>query len=1138
MRVHQLLRLTCLLVLLMAARAYGQDTASLLGRVTDASGAVVPGAKVTATNIATNVSLSRVTNHDGEYNIPTLRPGTYKIAVELQGFNEFVQNDIHLEVGTNQRVDAKLTAGSTETVTVESNELVLETDSSQKQVVIDSSEVEAFPLQNMNYSDLATLSPGVVQDASSQDLGTSSVVREGSFNINGQRSTYNNYLLDGIDNNQHGTSNQGFSNQVINPTQYSIGQFSIIATLPNAEFGRSAGGTINATMKNGTNALHGTVYESLRNTIANANGYFKAANNSGQTTRTTLNRNQFGGNVGGPIRRGRYFFFVDYEGLRQVRQVVNQSNIFSLANHQLIASPSATNYSTTVLNPYTGATYAADRPLPRSVLSPIALAILDAFPLPNNNGAGSGSISSNYAALQRFISAYDKGDVRLDAHFGSRTDAFARVSHMKEHDLDGPIQQAPLAGGNGYFRTINQQLAIGITRQIRAAQLLEFRLGASYTKGGKLPYVLDDPRTFGIQGLPQDPKVTGGLTTIGINGYSGIGRQATNPQWQYPFFLTPKVNYSWVTGHHNFKTGYEFNYLRQTVQDVNPIYGDMEFQSAFTGYAFADFLFGAPNEIDLTTFFVAHIRQGGHAAFFQDDWKIAQKLTLNLGVRYEYASHFYEKDDRLTNFDPAVTPYTGQLVRARSGGSVYQKQLINPDLNDFMPRIGLALSPNHNMVIHAGYGIGYVHYTRSGEADNLAVNGPQVNAAVYNQVPKFFKTAGVEPTPTFYTLDQGFPLNMASPSNFNLFTSVVKWIPKDYVDPYVQTYYLGVQASLGKNRNIDVAYVGNHSIKLQEIGTYNQRNVDLGFDIVQGNYRRPYANIGDVTETFNGGFSNYNSLQAKFQQKNFHGLFLLNSFTWSRSLGNVGDSLTSSHGFSGSPHDYYHLDEDYGPLQYDVPILNTTAMIWKLPIGRGGLFYKHPGKLMQNLIGGWQVTAYNLFRSGPALTPNFTPTGAQQLSNSGGVQYRPYFADNSPAGRAAAHQRLHVPGAPERAFCDTVYANSTQAAFSNCTVGFATVNPHALNNTTDANNYYDPRGDVPNGFLRGDSYDSLDAGVNKMFSLPWYHTRLELRGQFYNVLNKTNFTVPGMTCCSTSFGRITSTYGPGRIGQVQARLLF
>ena len=1137
MQLKKLLSLALMLIVfaLCAGRSYAQfETSSIVGRVTDSTGAVLVGATVTVTNVDTNVAISRVTDKAGEYTVPALRVGVYRVVATMNGFNDAITENVHLMVGTNQSVNLKMSIGATETVTVDSDQLVLETASSQKQQVLTDDAIEAFPLLNMNYSDLLPLAAGVTQDAAGQDLGTSSTVREGSYNINGQRSTYNNYLLDGMDNNAHGTSNQGFSNQVINPSQYNITQFSIVTTLPAAEYGRSGGGTINVAFKQGTNKIHGTVYDSLRNTIANANGFFKAASNSGASNRTTLVRNQFGGNVGGPILRDRFFFFADYEGLRQVRQVVNQANIFTVSNHQLIASPNATANTTTVLNPFTGETYAADRPLPRSVLSPIALAILDSFPLPNNNGAGAASISSNWSALQRFINSYDKEDLRIDAQWNPRMSTFLRVSQSKEHDLDGPILPSPVGGGNGYFRTINQQVALGLTRQIGATQLLEARLGASFTKGGKHPYTLGDPRTFGIKGTPTDPAVWGGLTTLNLNGYTGIGRQSTNPQWQYPFFLNSKVTYSWLHGRHNFKTGYEFGYLRQTVQDVNPIYGDMEFQSSFTGYTISDFLFGVPNEIDLTTYFVAHIRQGGHSAFFQDDWRILPKLTLNVGMRYEYASHFYEKDSRLTNFDPDSTPYTGQLLRARASGSAYQKQLIDPDMNDFMPRFGFAYSPNTNLVIHGGYGIGYMHYTRSGEADNLAVNGPQMNAAVYNQVPKFFKTANAKTTPTFYTLDNGFPQGMASPANFNLFTSTVKWLPRNYRDPYVQSWYGGFQASVGKNRVIDIAYVGNHGLKLQEVGTYNQRRPELGQDPITGNFKRPYSNIGDVTETYNGGMSNYNGLQARFEQKNLYGLWILNAFTWSRSFGNVGDALTSSRGFSGSPQDYYAPQQnDYGPLQYDLPIINNTAVTWKVPIGSGKMIFRNAGPLMNNLLGGWQVTAYNQYHSGPALTPNFTPSGAQQLSNSGGVQYRPFIANG--VSRDDARKRLHIPGHPEAAFCDTVYAS-----LYGCTVNFG-LNPNPKPDPSPSADWSgtssDPRGNVSNGFLRGDTFDELDAGINKTFFLP-ENLRLEFRGQFYNVLNKTNFTVPGMGCCSTSFGRINSTYGPGRIGQIQARLLF
>jgi hypothetical protein len=1157
MRLKKILTLTLMVLTLCVGRAFAQfDTSSLVGRVTDASGAVIPGAKVTATNVDTNVTISRVTNKDGEYNIPALRAGTYRVEVTMAGFESSVQQNVDLTVGTNQRVNMTMKVGATETVDVQADQLEMETASSQKQQIVTSEEIDAFPLQNMDYTDLIALSSGVTQDAAGEDLGTSSVTREGSYNINGQRSTYNNYLLDGIDNNAHGTSNQGFSNQVIQPSQYDITQFSIVTTLPAAEYGRSAGGTINATMKSGTNKLHAMVYESIRNTVADANGYFKAASASGQSSRTTIVRNQFGGNIGGPILRGKFFVFGDYEGLREVRQVVNQSNIFKVSDHELIASPNATANTTTVLNPFTGATYAADRPLPRNVLSPIALAILDAFPMPNNNGAGSTSISSNWSVLQRFTNSYDKEDVRLDAQFTPRMSGFLRVSQSKEHDLDGPTQAPPLSGGNSYIRTIDQQVAIGLTRQIRANQLLEARLGTSFTKGGKHPYTLDDPRTFGVQGLPTDPRVAGGLTSLSLDGYSAMGRQSTNPQWQYPFFFNPKVTYSWLLGNHNFKTGYEFSYLRQTVQDVNPIDGELSFDSSFTGYTISDFLFGVPNEIDLTNFFTAHIRQGGHSAFVQDDWRILPKLTLNIGVRYEYASHFYEKDGRLTNFAPDVTPYTGQLIRAAASGTAYQKQLIDPDLNDLMPRFGFAMSPNTRLVLHGGFGIGYVHYTRSGEDDNLAINGPQVNQAVYNQVPANFKgqPVGTKSTPTFFTLDNGYPQNMSSPSNFNLFTSAVKWIPRNYRDPYVESWYLGFQSALTKTALFDVAYVGNHGVKLQEAGDYNQRDPDLGSDPVTGFFQRPYANIGDVLETFNGGMENYNGLQARLQEKGFHGLWVLNAFTWARSFGNVSDPLTASHGFSGSPQDYYHLHNDYGPSQYDFPIINNTVLQWTLPIGRKGLLFSHVGSTMNSIIGGWQIVFYNTFHSGPALTPNFTPAGSQELSNSGGVMYRPFFGiataptatnpgsdpDGLPLGsslRTYALKRLHIPGHPEQAFCDSVYDNPSQGSFDGCTLGFATTNPNP-NNSTGTGSASDPRGNVPNGVLRGDTFDQLDAGVNKTFRLPWESMRLEFRGQFYNVLNKTNFTVPGMTCCSTSFGRITSTYGPGRIGQLQARLWF
>src|SRR5579875_2984539 len=308
MRMRNLLVLLMLCFAAWSGRSWGQfETASLVGKVSDTTGAVVPGATVTAVNVETSVAISRVTNRNGEYNIPALRPGTYRITADAQNFKQATAENIQLQVGTNQRVDLTISVATTEVISVREDLQALETDTSQKQQVITSEQIEAFPLLNMDYTDLVPLASGVTQDSAGQDLGTSSLVREGSFNINGQRSTFNNYILDGIDNNAHGTSNQGFSNQVILPTQYSQTEFSIVTTIPSAEYGRSAGGIINVAFKSGTNHLHGTLYESIRNTVANANGFFRAATTTGLPTRTTMIRNQFGGNFGAPIKHDRFF---------------------------------------------------------------------------------------------------------------------------------------------------------------------------------------------------------------------------------------------------------------------------------------------------------------------------------------------------------------------------------------------------------------------------------------------------------------------------------------------------------------------------------------------------------------------------------------------------------------------------------------------------------------------------------------------------------------------------------------------------------------------------------------------------------------------------------------------------------------
>ena len=1126
-RKRYLTLLLNLALFIFAGAAYAQfENGSLVGTVADTTGAVVPGAKVVVTNTETGVVLTRTTDSVGEFQFPSLRVGVYRVEASMAGFQNALANQVHMSVATTQRVNLVLKPGSSnETVTVEANELGLVTETSQRGQVITNEQIEAFPLSTLDYSDLVTLSTGAITSPLGTDDNSSSLVREGSFNINGQRSMFNNFLLDGMDNNAQGVSNQGFSNQIIQPSQNSISQFQVVTNNQSAEYGRSAGGTINVAFKSGSNDLHGEVYEYFRNTNLNANGYFVSP-----TGKPTLIRNQFGANLGGPILRNKFFYFVDYEGVRQIRSHVNRSNVFKLSDRQLILNPDVPGQppnTTKVNNPYTGAQYPGDQPLPRSALSPIALAILDSFPLPNTPGVPANVATNNYTALQRFLDDADKYDLRLDAQWTPRTSSFLRLSQSKEYAVDGPSLPEPLDGAvNGKQRIINQQVALGLTRQIGAAQLLEFRLGASYTKGGKYTAAIGDTRTFGIPGTPTDPRIYGGLVSQVISGYTTFGRQATNPQWQYPFLLDPKISYSWLKGKHSLKTGYEFQYLQEIVADTNPLFGRMTYAGKFSGSVIGDFLFGAPSKIELTNFYVAHIRANSHYAYFQDDWKVLPKLTLNLGMRYEYGGRFRDKDNSLTNFDPATTPKTLTMLKAHSG-SAYDETLIDPDMNDFAPRIGFAYSATPKTVIHAGYGVSFIHFSRNAESETLSINGPQVVVSNLSQVPKKAKSGTGTPTANFYSIDQGFPNGFTSEANYDLAKSTITYVPRNYRDPYVQSYYVDVQQSVGRNQIVDIAYVGNHSVKLGEVGNFNQANPAWGrVNGPNSDYIRPYSNLANIIYAFNGAMENYNALQARYEQRHRWGLTVLNSFTWSRTFDTASGNLGYKYGHSPTPQNLYNLSADYGPSEFDRPLVNVTSIVYTPPVGRGRTFLSHDSYVVDALLGGWQISAINTARSGPTITPTYSPTAINQVSGitaayGGANYYRPWRVPGTKV------QRLHVRNNPTIAFCNTPQSSPTTGI--GCQAFLTSTAPAGVDS---------PFGDSPNGLYRADPFNSLDLALNKTFALPVENFKVQFRGQFYNVLNKTNFQPPGTTCCSTSFGQITDTFGPGRIGQVALKVLF
>jgi Carboxypeptidase regulatory-like domain/TonB dependent receptor/TonB-dependent Receptor Plug Domain len=1066
------------------------DTASVVGTIRDNSGAIVSGATVTLTNVETGVTQTRTTDDSGAYEFATVRVGMYVLTAEKEGFSVAVADNIQATVGARQRVDLSLQVGQlSERVEVTAAVTHLETDTSQRGQVITGEQTRALPLNGREYSTLALLTTGV--RVSSIGTGSNANPREGSFNVNGLRSTANNFLIDGVDNNAYGTSNQGFSNQVMQPPPDAVAEFKVVTNNMSAEFGRSAGATINVAYASGTNRFKGSAWEFYRDTALNATGFFKPANGE----KPPLERNQFGGVFGGPIVRNRAFFFADYEGLRQTRVQPTFTTIASLQQRQGILS-------VPVRNPLTGEIYPAGTPIP---MTPFASKVLRELPEPTSTAA-----SNNYAINQEFTNTTDKGAGKVDVTFSPTWSAFGRYGYRDADIFDQPNIPLPSGGaGNASTYVTNKQLAVGATWVPSGASLLELRFGWSNTKGGKdpaalvagLPGALEE---YQISGLPTDPRVAGGLPTQLITGFSDLGRQATNPQWQYPTVYNPKVNYTRLMGRHSVKTGYEFQHVQTEVQDVNPLYGRDQYSGQFTRpagvgannlYNLADFMLGLRSTFALSNILVANLRQDMHFAYVQDDFHVNDKLTLNLGVRYEYATPWVEEDNILSNWDPN----TRQMVLA-TDGSLKDRSTINPDRNNFAPRLGAAWTVADKTVVRGGYGVSYVHFHRAGGANVLPINGPQViNAVVVQTDPA---------SPSFVRTEQGYPAGLTDPSRFNPLAANITYMPEDYESSRVQSWFASVQREIGENMIVDLAYVGNRADGMLLFANFNQATPNNAAGTIPLQARRPIPEFADITYSWNGGRSRYKALQAKFDWRMRQGLSLLSSLTLSETKDNGSGSLENPNGNFPAPQDFYNLDADYGLSAYHEPFNSTTSFVWDLPIGRGRTFLGDAHPVVDGFLGGWQIAGINTLRAGEMATLFYTPAASFQVS---GIQQD--F-------RGANNYRPNVTGDPLMPEDER-----TPARY---------LNPATVVLPTDPSQ---PFGNSPRNTVRAPYFWQVDFVANKRFAMPWPAGSLEFRLEAFNLFNRSNFRAPNTNRSSAAFGSITQTYDPRQL-QLGVKLNF
>jgi hypothetical protein len=1055
----------------------------VLGTVADPSGSAVPRATVKLLNSQTGVSETASTNEKGEYSFLSVAVGRYRVTVQAPGFKTATAEEFAADVSARQRVDLRLEVGDlTQTIDVREAASALETDTSNRGQVIEHGTIVDLPLNGREYADLALLAPGVRKAVQSNTAS-----RDGAYDVNGMRSAFNSYNLDGLDNNAYGTSNQGFSYQVVQASPDAVQEFRFDTNNYSAEYGRAAGAVINASIRSGTNGFHGVAWEFLRNTELNATGFFQPV--GGQ--KPTLVQNQFGGALGGPIRKNMLFFFADYEGFRSAAHTLAYSTLPTAGQTQ-------GNLGTPIANPYTGAVY-QNGVVPSDQITPFAAKVLSALPVANLPGT-----ANNYQSSPATITPSDKGDGRIDYYLKENLTFFGRFSARLQNQTVGAAIPGPSGGDPDLFRSYDRSIALGSTWTVDPRSVVDLRLGLTRMEGAdfkasELNSTGGMLAVYGIPGTPETKPIASGLNTQSITGYSSFGHNSG--QHQYPVVVDPKGSFSRIQGRHTFKAGVEYQHISTEILDLNPLTGKDTYAGQFSRpagaksnniYNFADFLFGARDSYNMNSYGLFHYLQQMYFGYVQDDFRATHNLTVNIGLRYEFTTPQYEAYNHLSNFDPS----TNSLVLAK-GGSLYNRALVNPDPLNFAPRFGLAYNIDRKTVIRSAYGISYEHFNRSGRENLLAYNGPYVVNELVNQTPSQQLCTGDQYLGCFRPTMLGYPAGFTSSSNFNTSNTNIHYTPKDTKSTYVQSWHFTIQRELARDLTLDVGYVGNHGTHVYQLGDYNQAAPNLPGQTLSLNARRPVQNFAEIETSFNEANSHYNSLQVKLEKRFSRGLSVLNSFAWSKSI-----DVSPSNMETGNGSNYYmnfrNWDSYRAISDYDLPFQNTTSIVWDTPVGKGRKFGAGMSGVADAFLGGWRLASINTMISGQPINFTYTPSTAGAVASSN-LPMRPNLVGNP-----------FLPG-----------DQRTPQHYFNL-AAFAVPDPSQ------------PFGSAGRNIGRSDGIYQLDLGVDKSFAIA-EGRYLQFRAEAFNLQNRTNFQAAASNTSTSTFGTITKTF-PAR--QIQLALKY
>jgi outer membrane receptor protein involved in Fe transport len=940
---------------LTVVAALGQvDTGTITGTITDSQGARVGSATITFLDVASGITIRTQAESSGEYASPPLRPGDYRVTAEAQGFKTESRAGLTLRVQDRLRVDFTMSPGAvSENIEVNSELPQIQSETSSLGQVIMSRQITELPLNGRDYTQLATLSTGVVRTSSGTNgnSGGSSTGGQNSFVANGTRGTLNNFLLDGIDNNSN--DNGGL---VLRTNVDAIQEFKIQTNSYSAEFGRSGGAVVNAIIKSGTNNYHGTVFEFFRNAALDARDYFEDPTQK----KASFKQNQFGGTFGGPVIKNKLFFFGDYQGTRIRNPSVSVSKVPLLPER---TGDFSAAYEPIIIDPNNGLPF-PNNIIPQNRIDPISQAFMNLYPAPNTAvlDPSTPNEGSNFTISPIERDTIDQGDGRVDYVPSEKDRVFLRYSESGRTD----IRPAPLPGlanggnsstGIGYEDT--EGVSLGYTRSLTSTSVNEFRLGFNHVhirRGLPVGGTVLPPPELQVPGTPNDPRVNG-LTLFSPGGYRRVG----DPRFA-PTLLGSQERqitdvFTLIRGGHTIKVGGEIRWSQFNISQEAAPRGQFTFNGDFTGSSLADMLLGLPFNASISTVIGMHNRQHVPSFFAQDDWKVTPRLTLNIGLRYDYFSPTVELNDRQSNFDYNTRTI---IVAGQSGAS---RSLVEADKGNFAPRLGFAWTPTQsgNTVIRGAYGIFYSgQEIRTAAPLQLAYNLP------FFYEPQFISD-GVTPV---ITVSQGFPsLNPSQAINPGV-TSVDSHLHT----PYYQTWNLAVQRSLPAAVSLEVAYAGSKGTHLQGVVDPNQDPVPGPGDVQA---RRPLPQFGGFTAITNIASSNYNSLQIKAEKRATHGLYFLSAFTYSKAINDLPEICCAAPFAQNS----YDLAAERGRADFDQTLRWILSFDYELPFGKQGSRFSNG--VMDAVAGGWHLGGIYTLASGfpfsPYINNDTSNTGTQGL---------------------------------------------------------------------------------------------------------------------------------------------------------------